>query len=115
MGTLADAKEILGNAGIPEAILQALLLPFGFKVVGDRRNLSPTKGRLALGAGLASLVVSIVVVVLMVPTAWRSLTNSGPVQPTLVFFVMLLLVFVGCGVAAVVLLRTAWDYYGKAK
>ncbi len=115
MGAVSNAKEILTAAGIPQAIVQAVCLPFGFRTVNDRRNLSTGKGRLALGAATVSLVVSVTVIALMTPTAWRSVANRGAVEPALVFFWMLLLVFVGCAIAAVALLRAAWDYYRKAK
>lgn len=115
MGTVNDAKEILTTAGIAQAIVQGICLPFGFREVRDRRSLCPSEGKLAIGSSVVSLVVSVVVVVLMLPTAQRSLTNPGRVEPTLVFFWMLLLVFVGCAVAAIVLYRQAWDYYRKAK
>lgn len=115
VGTVSEAKEILTTAGIPQGIVQAVCLPYGFRTVSDQLHLSKGRGALAIGASVVSVVVSVTVIALMVPTAWSSLFNSGAVEPTLVFFWMLLLVFVGCAIGALVLLHRAWIYYGMAR
>lgn len=116
MGTVSEAKDILTYAAVPETIVQAICLPIGFRLILDKRSLDQWRGRCAIAAGAASVIVSAVVVALMWPICWRSVwTNRGQVEPVLVFLWMLLLLFLGCTVVGLVLVRRATEYSRKAQ
>lgn len=109
----ADAAgEILKVMAPAQLIVQGSCLPFGFKTISDKRDLSRRRGLLAIGASLASLFASATTLVVMWPTLWRSIAvNRGPVEPVLVAFGLSAAFFAGCIVGSIILLVYAGSFY----